>query len=291
MSAGGNCKGTTLKPLDPVAKALATLLAGTSVPASGLSQASRRILTPLIDAGAIQQIRSGGGNVWTASNHRAVQAFANNRYPSGLVAAALPELGARTQALAQFRDTKANRGLDFEFIHARIYKDEALTVAGAPVGAARQTSQLGCVSVVLGAAEVPTLAGCVAVVEGPQLFLRYDWQAAGVDAAVLYNGRASDRMLAWLESSGATRLLHCADYDPVGLDEYLRAKQRLGARLEPLAPANLDRLFDRFSKPELLHKNSGLMRRLLQSDDPYVRRVVGLMQHYVAGLEHEALLV
>lgn len=280
-----------MKPLDPVAKALATLLAGASVPASGLSMASRRILTPLIDAGAIQQVRSGAGNVWTASNQRAVQAFANNRYPSGLVVAPSSEFGARTQALVQFRDTKANGGLDFEFIHARIFKDEALTVAGAPVAAARQTSQLGCVSVVLDGARVPTLAGSVAMVEGPQLFLRYDWQAIGVDAVVLYNGRASDRMLAWLESSDAGRILHCSDYDPVGLDEYLRAKQRLGLRLEPLAPTNLDALFDRFSKPELLHKNAGLMQRLLQSDDPYVRRVVGLMQHYVAGLEHEALLV
>ncbi|RWA52338.1 hypothetical protein AU476_18290 [Cupriavidus sp. UYMSc13B] len=280
-----------MKPLDPVAKALAALLTGASVPASGLSQASRRILTPLIDAGAIQQVRSGAGNVWTASNHRAVQAFANNRYPRGLMAAASPELGARTLALAQFRDTKANGGLDFEFVHARIFKDEALTVAGAGLGAAQQTSQLGCVSVVLGGARIPALAGCVALVEGPQLFLRYDWQAVGVDAVVLYNGRASDRMLSWLESSDAARILHCSDYDPVGLDEYLRAKQRLGVRLDPLAPENLDALFDRFSKPELLYKNSGLMPRLLQSDDPYVRRVVGLMQHYVAGLEHEALLV
>lgn len=291
MCADANCGGKILKPLDPVAKVLGALLAGASVPASSFSPASRRILTPLIDAGAIQHVRSGGGKVWIASNHRAVHAFANNRYPSGLMAASMPELGARTQSLAQFRDTKANGGLDFEIIHARIFKDEALAGAGALVGAAQQTSHLGCVSVVLSDGGSPTLAGYVAMVEGPQLFLRYDWQAAGVDAVVLYNGRASDRMLSWLKSSAVTRILHCADYDPVGLDEYLRAKQRLGVRLEPLAPANLDTLFDRFSKPELLHKNSGLMPRLLQSDDPYVHRVVGLMQHYIAGLEHEALLV
>ncbi|CAN7773369.1 hypothetical protein LJR296_007527 [Cupriavidus necator] len=279
-----------MKPLDPVAKILGMLLAGAPVPASSVSAAGRRILTPLIDAGGIQQVRSGAGNVLVCSNQRAVQAFANNRYPSGLVTTSAPDLGARTQALAQFRDTKANGGLDFELAHVRVFKDSSLTIDGAPVGAAYQTARLGCASVVLGHASVPNLTGYVAMVEGPELFLRYDWGAAGVDAVVLYGGRASDRMLAWLEASEAVRILHCPDYDPVGLHEYLRAKDRLGDRLEPLEPASLEVLFGRFSKPELLHKNASLMPRLLQSEDAYVRRVVSLMQNGGAGLEQEALL-
>lgn len=280
------------QPLDSFAKALYALLAGEKIPLSTVSGTTQKRLQPAIDAGAVQVRRSGGGNVMLCSNPVILQSFANNNYPNGLLAAPLVEHGARTGALARFRDTKAEGGLDFELAHIRVFDDAALSIEGESVHAAKQTQRLGCVSSVLGGAFEPQLSGRVALVEGPELFMRYDWIADDVAAVVHYAGRISDRMLDWLQRCHAiTVVLHFADYDPVGLCEYLRVKGRLAEKVFPHAPSMIDKLFYQYSKSTLLQKNAALMPRLVNSNDPYVQRIVALMQAYGAGLEQEALLL
>ncbi|WP_349608997.1 hypothetical protein [Cupriavidus sp. DF5525] len=278
------------QPLDALARILHELLSGEAVPASRLSTSLTRALLPLTDIGAVRMETRGRGKALTCLKPDLVKVFADNRYPSGLYLTSTA-LGSRTAALAQFRDSKADGGLDFELVHIRVFDDAALTLDGLPVDACRQTQILGCVSVVLGMIPTPRLAGRIALAEGPEVFMRFDWRSLGVGVVVYYRGRASERLLRWAGDAEVADILHCGDYDPVGLDEYLRARARLGDRVIPYVPDNLEALFDRFSKPELLQDQAGLVRRLQQSQDPYVQRMLRLIQGIGGGMENEALLV
>ena len=70
------------------------------------------------------------------------------------------------------------------------------------------------------------------------------------------------------------------DYDPVGLDEFTRLRERLGARVQLHVPENLAFLFK--------HHANGELR---QSQMAEVRIVLAVIEKHNAGLEQEALLI
>jgi len=70
----------------------------------------------------------------------------------------------------------------------------------------------------------------IAIVENLEVFLHFEKLHSRQVVALYAGGRLSSRALNWLASnvmSGAL-LLHCGDYDPVGLDEFLRLYNRVG---------------------------------------------------------------
>jgi len=87
------------------------------------------------------------------------------------------------------------------------------------------------------------------------------------------------------------RIVHFPDYDPVGMDEYLRFKQACPERTELFRPPSLKDLFPRYGKAQLLHDNKAILARLRKSHDSDVRYVVGLMDRFGVGLEQEVLLI
>jgi len=106
--------------------------------------------------------------------------------------------------------------------------------------------------------------------------------------------RSSGRILNWLSSSAMAqaRIIHCGDYDPVGLDEYLRLKTACPERAGLYLPADLDDLFSRYGKGEiLLGSNGAILARLRKIEDQEVRRIVELMDRHGVGLEQEVLLL
>jgi hypothetical protein len=115
--------------------------------------------------------------------------------------------------------------------------------------------------------------------------------AAGV--AVYASGRLSDLALQWLGSPELSqcRFIHCGDYDPVGLDEFLRLKKVVGDRARLHIPANLCALIATYGRPELLGDSQGVLKRLRGSADPDVRKVVEILNETGCGLEQEALLI
>jgi hypothetical protein len=89
------------------------------------------------------------------------------------------------------------------------------------------------------------------------------------------------------------QLLHLPDYDPVGLDEFTRLRERLGPRVQLHLPANLADLFQHHANVDLLQKPSTqlLLAKLRQSQIAEVRTVLALIEKHNAGLEQEALLI
>jgi len=112
--------------------------------------------------------------------------------------------------------------------------------------------------------------------------------------ALYAGGRLSGRILNWLGSQSMARaqIIHCGDYDPVGLDEYLRLKGACPERAELFLPANLEVLLSRYGKRELLQGSNGaVLARLRKTEDHEVRRLVRLLDRYGVGLEQEILLL
>jgi hypothetical protein len=134
--------------------------------------------------------------------------------------------------------------------------------------------------------------GVLAVVENLEVFWNFEKLETDAELALYAQGRLSGRILEWLASPAMSeaRLLHCGDYDPVGMDEYLRLKAACPNRSNLFLPPDLEDLFTRYGKRELLGSNAAVLARLRKVEDKEVRRVVQLMDRYGVGLEQEVLL-
>ncbi len=290
-----------MQPLNPLASLLHQLLETGEVIRSKISPRNRKELAGLFDLGALREERRGGGWAVLVVNQDSVRRFADRQFPSGLFGEGDTSEGRRTQSLNRFGNTKTMPGLDFEFVLLRAFGDAQVvtTIANSKVkiDAPEITRQTGCVAVTLLDAgdnsELPFIHGNVATVEGPELFYRFDWEAVDVSVVILTNGRMSERFLTWVTSPIIEgRLIHFGDYDPVGLDEYRRLKERT-SRATFFLPQNLEKHFkeNRFLKPELMDKNHELLRRLSVTQDADVLTVINLMRRYGGGVEQEVLLI
>jgi hypothetical protein len=136
-------------------------------------------------------------------------------------------------------------------------------------------------------------SGVLAIVENLEVFWNVEKLETGAQLALYAQGRLSGRILNWLSSPAMAQaqIIHCGDYDPVGLDEYLRLKIACPERSKLYLPSNLEDLFSQYGKRDLLGCNTAVLARLRKTEDKEVRRVVKLMDRYGVGLEQEALLL
>mgnify|MGYP001561285667 CR=1 FL=1 len=113
------------------------------------------------------------------------------------------------------------------------------------------------------------------------------------DIALYAAGRLSDLALTWLRSLELSqcRFIHCGDYDPVGLDEFLRLKTSVGDRASLYLPANLKDLIAKYGRHELLRDSEAILKRLRGTSDRAVLQVVSILDEVGCGLEQEALLI
>lgn len=289
------------QPLNSLASLLHQFLTTGEVVRSKISDRARKDLAKLFDLGALREERRGGGWVVVVANQESLKRFVGRQFPSGLFGENDTSAGRRTQSLNRFGDTKSMPGLDFEFVLLRAFggAEVVTTIFNRKnkVDVTEITRQTGCVSLTLQdsgeISELPFIRGSVATVEGPELFYRYDWEAAGISAAILTNGRMSERLLNWVASPMIEgRLTHFGDFDPVGLDEYRRLKERAPHATFYLPP-DLEKHFkeNRFLKPDLLDKSSALLPRLVETNDNDILTVIDLMRRYGGGVEQEVLLL
>lgn len=275
-----------------LAKLLGTLLAEGSAPLSLFSASARAALSPQFAAGILQEERAGAGGRVAVRNKAVLEAFAAQLFPSGLTpapAGAMP----RAAAVGCYRDAKAAGAAAAEPVLIRAFNDLKFEKRGEALPAAALSAKYGVAAFLLKEPPFWGCAGTLAVVENLEPFLCFEKMKAAADAAVYAGGRMSGRMLAWLaspEMSGCG-LLHCGDYDPVGIDEYLRLKEACGARVKLHIPENIEALFRKYGKRELLIASEPVLRRLRATKDPDALRIIGQMNACNAGLEQESLLL
>lgn len=280
--------------LDGLARTLELLVRGDPVPASRIAKGTLETLRPLIETGAVEWRRSGGGSRLVVEDTGAVERFIAAQYPSGIHGIDDLELSPKARAVANFAD--AHRGVSNKSVLLlRGFGDARLECRGTVFELARISSQAGVAAIVLSDDRPWQASATIGLVENLELFLEVERTALGteVDAYIYYGGRMPRRVLAWLASSQMKdcRLIHLPDYDPVGLDTFLSLDACCPGRAELHVPVNFREMTARYGKARLLTDSPGVWRRVRSTQHDVVRRVVGVLNDEGKGLEQEVLRV
>jgi hypothetical protein len=266
------------------------------VPCSSISNRNARTLQPLLDSGALLRRRRGRGMVIEVKDAIALHTFQQQRFPHGDSLPVTDESGPllpRSVAVGLHRDAKRARTTTGEPVLIRAIADSSASAGDDVVNLRELTALTGSACLVIGDESGWQLEGRIAVVENLEVFLHFEKLPLDVQVAIYAGGRLSGRVLDWLASPPMSlcTYLHCGDYDPVGLDEYLRFRTRLADRVALYTPDNLPALFARYGKRDLLRDSEAILARLRHTTNDDARAIVNLMDESGCGLEQEALLL
>jgi len=282
-----------MKSSPALARVLVPLLEAGSLPLSKVSGRVQEELKGLVDAEVLAVERRGAGRRYVVLQEVALQSWAARLFPEGLDAA-LTRAQSRREAVRQRRDAKAARAADTEAVLLRGMPGAVLRRGDEELEIGDWTLRAGFGAMELGAGEAWCFQGLVVVVENLEPFR---WVETVVPAllaegglAVYAGGRMSGRLLRWVAklATEGCRVLHWGDYDPVGMDEFLRLKSVCGGRAELVMLEDLEGLFRGYAKAELLAGNAAILARLRGCGDDEVEMVVGLMDRFGGGVEQEA---
>ncbi len=278
--------------VDALARSLDRLLQEESLPWSGLGAEARRALQGLIEADALQRRRAGQGERLHLIQRAVLEQFIDRRYPHGL-----HHTGSSDRAGAVLHLRSAKRGgrvSRLSSVVCRVLHQRGLVLPGNPeCDLARLTEQLGVVAFTLGQDRLPIASGRVITVENEDVFHRIDAIGLEADLVIYTAGRMSERLIDWLsEQPALSEVTHAGDYDPVGVAEYVRLKDRLPQPVRLHLPADIELLFERYSDPTILNRpgNQLALRRLHRTTDPTARLLIDLIERFGAGLEQEVLI-
>jgi len=275
-----------------LAKLLSAILTEGAAPLSMFSASTRAALGPQFAAGILQEERSGAGSRVVVRNKAVLEAFAAQLFPSGLNIAsegAMP----RATAVGYYRDAKAAGTTVAEPVLIRAFNNMVFERNAESLPAAELSKKYGVAAFLLKGPPFWGCSGTLAIVENLEPFLCFEKMKVAADAAVYAGGKMSGRMLAWFASAEMSKcsFVHCGDYDPVGIDEYLRLKAACGARVKLHIPVNIEALFKKYGKRELLIDSESILRRLRATKDPDALRIIKQMNACNTGLEQEILLL
>lgn len=277
--------------IDALAEKLRLLLTQGTVSASRLSARDRLRLQGLFDAGVLVEEKSGAGRRVVLTNAESLLAFITRTYPTGLEGLS-SELLPRSRAVMEQRDSKKSRELGPLTVLLRGFGEAQLQAGDLVLPVAQWTNVAGVAALRIADEKNWGFCGTLAVVENLEVFWHIEKIDHSVDIALFAQGRLSQRIVAWLSSAAMAEahIIHYGDYDPVGLDEYLRLKQARPLRTRLYVPENLEDLLSRFGKRQLLDDSQAVLRRLRKSEDPDVAWIVAMMDRWGVGLEQEVLL-
>lgn len=277
--------------VDALAEKLFLLVTAGNLAWSRLSDRDRSRLQSLFETEVLAVERSGAGKKVVVKDLKALDAFVQRFYPSGLLGRS-ETLLPKSRAVAELRDSKKAREIGPLMMLLRGFGKCQFHAGEEVLEISRWTELAGVAAVCLDGREWE-YSGDLAVVENLEVFWNFEKLKAGAQLAIYAQGRLSGRILSWLASPAMmqARIIHCGDYDPVGLDEYLRLKSACGKRAALYLPPNLEDLMSRYGKRDLLQgSNASILARLRKTEDQEVQRIVTLIDRYGVGLEQEVLL-
>jgi len=273
---------------------LERLAAAGGLPWSVCGRGFLQAIQPLMSSGVLIEERAAGGRRLRVRDLGALREFQRHLFPGA--GSSRAGQGPRLEGVARFRDSKALGGLDTDMVLLRVWRDGVVHCSTGSVPARQCTERFGIFGLVLSGGQLMepcTLEGELGLVENPAVFLGFERLRSGCVAALYGGGRISNRILDWLAGQGQCVFRHFPDYDPVGLSEFARLRERLAGRVSLHIPTDLSERFQRFSNPKLLRKvaSQALLRKALESAIPEVSQVAALVAGHGGGLEQEALLL
>lgn len=280
-------------PIDALAGCLGRLLHEGRLPSSDLSRSMRTRLRVLFDTGALAEVRAGAGSHVVVRDADGVARFVSSQYPSGIAPTVPADIPPRAKSVLLTRDAKrAVRGGASPVV-LRAFTTARLERDGASLDVCALTRVAGAAALVVSPDCPWRFEGVVALVENLEAFLNVERIVDGFNLVLYAPGRLSRIVRAWLASPAmaGARYIHLGDYDPVGLDEYLKLKAACPGRVELHVPPDLEERLRRFGKEALLRDSVAVLGRLRRSKDPEVSAIVYALDRFGRGLEQEALLL
>ncbi len=275
---------------DTFARLISKLQDKGRVARSQFSARSLKKLRSLFDAGVLAQERSGSGIVIALKKPDALHSFYLSCYPNaGNVVLGSP----RASSVGTFRNAKRTRRTDMEPVLLRAMRPVICTRDEDEYDLLATTRLAGAACLLLEPERFWSFSAEVAIIENLECFLHCEKMSISADVALYAAGRLSALALQWLasESLSECRFIHSGDYDPVGLDEFLRLKNIIGERVKLHIPANLKDLVSKYGRPELLADSAAVLRRLRGASSPAVLEVLSIIDNTGCGLEQETLLL
>jgi hypothetical protein len=223
-----------------------------------------------------------------------VRRFAEQKYPEGLDAAREADEDGNlpaSDAALHFRDAKRGSARS-EVILFRGRPGTEITRNGTSVPIGELTQSAGVGAALLEENTTLEVDLPLAVVENQEAFLRFDELGTAAELACFAGGRLSSRMLKWLGSLEIPlgQIIHCPDYDPVGLSEFQRLRSACGEGVCLFWPDRLETLIEKYGKADLYKNSSGRLAKLSDLSHPRIQEGIMLLNRYGRGLEQEVLL-
>lgn len=278
---------------DPLAVRIRELLNGGTIPASSLSMKQRRRLQPLFDSGVLESRRAGAGRRIKVVRRDALEAFSRKLFPSGpACVTSCHDILPRADGILAHRDAKVASSTWAEPVLLRGFKTAKLTSTQGDLPVAELTALSGLTAIRLHEPFKWGFRGIIAVAENLEFFLSFERTGLQCDLVIYGGGRVSNRVLSWLsnELMADCRVLHCADYDPAGMEEFLRLRKYLGDRAELYVPADFEALLKKYGKAKLVGQQAHILSRIRSCTCPEILEIIGLLEDYGLGLEQEVLL-
>jgi hypothetical protein len=278
-------------PLDPLAARLKQLLTEGSIPASDFSAAMRVRLGSLFDFNVLVDEKAGGGRRTVVSDRAALERWVTSKYPSGLDGTdqALP---ARAEAVANFRDSKAGRKLATLPLFMRGFGQAAFKRRTESLPLAVITASHEIVGVLIDLDDPWLFDGTLALVENFELFMHVEDVVPGVEVALWTGGRFNERAFSWIAGLTGCKVVHVGDYDPVGLDEYLRLRACLPeGRVSLHVPHDFEQRVAAYGNAELLERSVAVLQRVRRDAPEELRPVLAVIDRHGKALEQEGLLI
>nr|MBF0221336.1 hypothetical protein [Desulfobulbaceae bacterium] len=278
--------------VDFLAEKLVLLQTQGFIAESRLGARDRTCLKSLFEAGVLQTARSGAGRRVVLHDANALKSFMSKTYPSG-PEGVTAKVSSRSQAIAELRDSKKARTTQPVAVLLRGFNGSTFHSGNQALAVADWSAMAGVAALRLDEKTLWGFSGTVAFVENLEVFWNFEKLDIKADIAIYAQGRLNSKVLAWLASPAMqhARIIHCGDYDPVGLDEFLRLQSACPGRTELFIPPDLESLLSRYGKKELISDNIAILARLRKNADPQVRFVVELINRWGVGLEQEVLLL
>ncbi len=278
---------------DATLNALVKLLKEGSLPASGLSHSTWRELQPLVDSGALAVATVGAGRRCLVVDAAAVEGLLRGCRP-GWREGRRSDLSPRAAAVHFQRDAKRANSRPVDLLPLRGWQDDCQFTAGErTLAVAAHTRQYGVAALLIEADDAWTCNQPLAMIENKEPFLYAERLAGAADCGAItyYAGNLGTPLLNWLASRRrAPAIVFLPDYDPVGLANFLKARQASAAPVRLHVPDDFEARLARHGKARLLADNVRLLPSLQASGDEQVLSLLALMQRHGCGLEQEALL-
>tara|TARA_B110001452_G_C15208183_1_gene419125 strand:+ start:814 stop:1656 length:843 start_codon:yes stop_codon:yes gene_type:complete len=259
-----------------------------SIPSSeARSKEMKNEIDRMIDLGIIEDVRVRNGKVFRILSKRMFDVEEKRKWKNG-VEKALENYDTKSDYAINSNDSKLGN-VSYPTIPMRILDSNSVTIDGIPL-MNENTNVSGVFSTEILESYLPQInvKGELVMIENKESFLFADMYFPDASAIIYYSGRTSKRWQKWLLTN-VDKVIFAPDYDPVGIEEFLRHESYLQEKIELYMPNNLEELFVHGKKKLYSDQYHILIRLSKELNSTDAGKVLDLVRNHKKGVEQEVI--